>query len=93
MPYREKLATCIQRINLDALWDRELATVANNLRHAKKILQCSKEVELDRPFKSDSPMPEYDYCGYEVAIEMIMYSTKPERYSQDYIQFKTICQL
>ena len=35
-------------------------------------------------------MPDYDYCGYELALQMVEASRKPGRYSKDYTQFDTI---
>ena len=40
----------------------------NNLRHAKKMLQCYIETGLEVPFKSKGPMPGADNFGYEVDI-------------------------
>ena len=85
-----RLITCIRRINLDAFWARATSTVANNLRSVKKILTTSQLVELPGPFKSFGPMPLHDHCGYQVAIDMVLFSTQSARYSKDYTQFDTI---
>ena len=57
------------------------------------MTQCSKESGLEGPFESKGIIPEFDHCVYEVAIEMLIYSTKPGRHSKEHIQFETILQL
>jgi len=47
-------------------------------------------VGLKGPFVQVGHLPEYDYCGYEVAISMLLYSRKPGKYNQNYTQFDTI---
>lgn len=40
-----------------------------------------------------SAFPEWDHCGYEVAIQMVLASLKPGRYSKEYTQWDTIRKL
>ena len=35
----------------------------------------------------------YDHCGYEVAVGMLLYSTRPGRYSNTHLQFDTVRKL
>jgi hypothetical protein len=42
------------------------------------------------PYRHDGPMPSYDHCGYEVAIQMLLNSRSPGRYSKNYCQWDTI---
>ena len=86
----KRLAACIRRISLDAFWSRASTTVANNLRLVKKSISLSESVGLLPPFLSQGPLPEWDHCGYQVAINMVLYSTKAGRYDKLYIQFDTI---
>ena len=86
----KKLASCIRRVNLDSFWSRAPTTVANNLRLAKNLVNLPKAVGLDSPFISAGPCPSFDHCGYQIAISMILMSTKPGRYDRTYTQFDTI---
>jgi len=56
----------------------------------KRIISETREVGLDNIFISKGSMPRYNYCGYQVAIAMILYSTRPGRYCRDYTQLETI---
>ena len=38
-------------------------------------------------------MPESDHCGYELAVEMVIYSMRSGQYSKNYMQFDTIYNL
>jgi len=79
-----KLCACIRRMNLDVFWSRSSTTIGNNRSQIKKAIKLSKEVGLKGPFKLYSSMPEIDHCEYELAIEMLLASTKPGRYSPKY---------
>ena len=72
-----KLCACIRRMNLDVFWSRSSITIGNNQSQIKKAIKLSKKVGLKGPFKSYSPMPGIDHCGYELAIEMLLTSIKP----------------
>ena len=86
----KRLVACIRRINLDAFWSRASNTISNNLRSVKRILTETHGVGLSNVFVSKGPMPEDDHCGYQIAIAMILYSTRPGRHSKEYTQFDTI---
>jgi hypothetical protein len=62
------LMACIRRINLDAFWSRAAATVKGNKDKLAEGLRMSELVGLTGPYESDGPLPEFDHCGYEVAI-------------------------
>jgi hypothetical protein len=53
----------------------------------------SRVVGLHGPYLHDGPMPSYDHCGYEVAIQMLLHSRHPGRYSRDHVQLDTIRKL
>ena len=67
-----KLLACIRRANLDAFWSRASTAVGNNARTVKRMISSSNEVGLSGPFTSCGPMPDWDYCGYQVAIDMLI---------------------
>jgi hypothetical protein len=85
-----RLLECIRRVNLDSFWSRASSTVKGNLDRTKSALQISLSLGLAGPFFHDGPMPDYDYCGYELAIQMVDASRRPGRYSPQYTQFDII---
>jgi hypothetical protein len=92
-PGDELLIACIRRINLDAFWSRSKSTVSGNREKIRTCLDLSKAVGLDGPYEVDGPLPEFDHCGYEVAIDTILYSRRPGRHTKEYTQFDTIRKL
>jgi len=89
-PQDRLLLACIRRMNLDACWSRETRTVTQNAKRAQKQIELCELVGLGGPFVQVGSLPEYDYCGYEVAISILLYSRKPGKYNQNYTQFDTI---
>ena len=87
------LLACILRMNLDAFWSRASPTVTGNRDHLSFGIKISKTVGLHGPYLHDGPMPSYDHCGYEVAIQMLLHSRYPGRYSLDHVQLDTIRKL
>ena len=87
------LLACIRRINLDAFWSRSKYTVIGNREKIGTCLDLSKAVGLDGPYDVDGPLPSFDHCGYEVAIDTVLYSRRPGRHSNEYTQFDTIRKL
>jgi hypothetical protein len=93
-PGDKLLIACIQRINLDAFWSRSKSTVSDNQERIGMCLELSKAVGLDDPYEVDGPLPEFDHCGYEVAIDTtILYSRHPGCHTKEYTQFDTIAVL
>eukprot|EP00978_Attheya_sp_CCMP212_P043795 scaffold291974_cov51-Attheya_sp.AAC.1 len=89
-PSDKLLEACIRRMTLDTFWSRAAPTVkgqTDNLRHA---LAYSATVGLPGPFMHASPLPDYNHCGYEVAIQMLLYSRSRGNHSTDYVQFDSI---
>jgi len=84
------LLACIRRINLDCFWSREPQTVKQNTRRVEQQIKFSNLVGLSSPFKFTTCLPDFDHCGYEVAVAILLYSRKPGKYSQTHIQFDTI---
>ena len=47
-------------------------------------------VWLNGPFIHEGPFPNFDHCGYEVAIIMLLYSTNTGKLHLDHLQYDTI---
>jgi hypothetical protein len=87
------LMACIRRLNLDAFWSRASPTVHGNRDQLIFGIKMSTVVGLHGPNLHDGPMPSYDHCGYKVAIQMLLHSRHPGRYSKDHVQLDTIRKL
>ena len=87
------LLKCTQRVILDSFWSRGSSTIEGYVRLARLQLNLSDQLGLEGPFSLKSPMPTHDHCGYELAISMVLYSTRPGRHDRNYTQFDTICKL
>jgi hypothetical protein len=74
-PQDDLLLACIGRMNLDAFWVRAKDTLKGNRDKLVDKLSLSKLVGLQGPCLHDGPYPDYDYCGYEVAMDMLLMST------------------
>jgi len=84
------LCDVLRRANLDVFWSRERATIANNVRNARKLCKMSAQVGMGGPFLSNGPMPSWDYCGYEVAVGILLASKEEGRHSKTHTQFRTL---
>jgi hypothetical protein len=88
------LQACIRRMNLDVFWSRASSTVSGHKDNLRRGLKFSEMVGLQGPYVHRGPLPGYDHCGYEVAIQMLLYSrSNTGKYSSDYVQFETIRKL
>ena len=85
-----RLMLAIRRISLDAFWSRATTTVISNRNKVEEGLRISEELGMSGPHKISRIMPEFDHCGYEVAIQMVMSSLKLGVYSKYNSQFDTI---
>ena len=81
---------CIRRMNLDAFWSRERKSVESNADRAERQIRLSNLVGLDGPFIQKEDLPDFDHCGYEVAIEILLYSRQPGKHNKNYTQYDTI---
>ena len=81
---------CIIRAILDAFWSRAEGTVSGYARNARKMIEHSETAGLYVPFRHSAQLPWEDHCGYEVAVEMLLYSRKEGKNSKDYMQFDTV---
>ena len=89
-PRDKLLMACIRRMNLDAFWSRETSTVRNNARRAERQLALSELVGLEGPFIFKGVLPDYDYCGYQVAINILLASRRPGKHSSSHTQYDTV---
>ena len=81
---------CIRRINLDAFWSRARSTVESNASKIREGLKISRSLGLQGPYMDPGPLPAYDHCGYEVAMQIVVSSLESGRYSQGHKQWDTI---
>ena len=84
------LMACIRRASLDAFWSRASSTVEANRRRVETQLKFSRSVGLQGPYTQTSGFPDFDHCGFEVAIGMLLYSLKKGRNDPTHTQFNTI---
>jgi hypothetical protein len=89
----KRLLVCIRRINLNDFWSRMSSTVSTNKDKVKSGIKLSESVGLEGPYMVTSGFHEWDHCGYEVAIQMVLASLKPGRYSSEYTQWDKIRKL
>lgn len=84
---------CIRRVNLDACWSRASSTVQANTYKVREGLSISLKMGMTGPYLNPGPLPRHDHCGYEVAIQMVVASLEPGRYSNSHKQWETIRRL
>ena len=87
------LLATIRRMNLDAFWSSASVTVVGNKGKINMSLKLSALVGLQGPYLHDGPFPAYDHCGYEVAIQMLLYSKRPGTHTKSHLQFETVRKL
>jgi hypothetical protein len=90
----DKLAMmCIRHVNLDAFWSRARSTVGGNAGKVREGLRQSEKLGLKGPYLAPGPLPPYDHCGYEVAMQIVLSSTGAGRYSPSHKQWDTVRKL
>ena len=87
------ILACVWQINLDLVWSSSSFTMHGNKDKVIKMLKYSSSVWLKRYFGHEGPLPVMDYCGYEVAVNMLIYSRKAGTRCLDHLQFDIICNL
>ena len=70
---------CIRRVILDAFWSRARSTVAASL-------VLSRRMGMRGPYENPGPLPSYDHCAYEVAVQMVASSLEKGRYASTHKQ-------
>ena len=88
-PQDTLLKECIMRAVLDAFWSRSSITVKGYACKATQMVGILRLVGLDGPFSVVAPLPSYDHFGYEVVVEILLYSRQPGRHT-DHMQYDTI---
>jgi hypothetical protein len=83
----------IRRILLDALWSKETTTVSGTASKIAEGLRISTSLDLTGPYPEPGPLPAYDHCGYEVALQVVMSSLGEGRYNSTYKQWDTVRRL
>jgi hypothetical protein len=91
--YDKLLSAAIRRVLLDALWSRATSTVETNADRLSLGIRLSRMVGLDGPYVHQGPYPPYDHCGYEVAVQMVLYSRREGKNAADHLQFDTMRKL
>jgi hypothetical protein len=66
------LLACIRRASLDAFHSREKSTVEGNFGAMKRAIAKSESGGSERRIPSPGAFPLRRYCGYEVAIQMLL---------------------
>jgi hypothetical protein len=89
-PIDSLLMLSIRRMNLDALWSRASSTVEGNAGMVARCLRHSKLLGLTGPYSAIGPLPYYDHCGYEVALQLLTDSRERGSYQLTHKQFDTI---
>ena len=62
----------IWRVNLNTFSRRERSIVANNVTKTRKIIRMSGHINLKGLFMSWGHISAWDYCGYEIAIDVVL---------------------
>ena len=81
---------CIRRVILDAFWSRARSTVDANTAKAREGLALSRSMGMKGAAEEPGPLPTFDHCGYEVAIQIVVSSLGSGRYSKTHKQWDTV---
>lgn len=87
------LLATIRRANLDVFWSSATDTVGENTRRLKEAVGFSNRMGLTGPYLQKGPFPDYDYCGYETACQILIHSLNKGRINPNHTQWNTIRQL
>ena len=80
----------IRRVNLDAMWSREGATVGSSLSGILKQKRIALELDLPMPGSPRGPWEVGDNWGMQTAIAILRQSQEPGRNSASYQQFDSV---
>ena len=80
----------IRRMVLDAFWSKARSTVKGNVSKMKLGIQLMEDVGLGGPYERRKPFPPYDHCGYQVAMQVLLYSRRTGRLNANHCQFETV---
>ncbi len=88
-----RLLGYIRRVNLDAMWSRESATVSSSLSGLKKQRRIAIELDLPMPGTLRGPWEVADSWGMQTAIAILRQSQEPGRNKSSYQQFDSVRRL
>ena len=75
------------------MWSSATLTVRGNKGRLAESLRMSRLVGLQGGYEHVGPLPYYDHCGYETAIQIVLLSRQKGRNSNNYMQYDTIRKL
>jgi hypothetical protein len=83
---------CIRRITLDAFWSRAPSTVQGNKHLMRSTMAITAGLlgHVEGPYGNPGPLPNFDHCGYLVAMQMVASSLGKGRYEESHKQWDTI---
>ena len=86
---------CIRRVVLDSFWSRAKSTVSGNTYLLRSTMKLTSGLlgHVNGPYGNPGPLPDFDHCGYLVAMQMVAASMGQGRYSSSYKQWDTICRV
>ena len=84
------LMACIRRATLDAFCSRAASTINGQSTALKKGIALSEEAGLTPPYHEPGPLPDFDHCGYGVAIQLLLKSREVGKYHSSHQQWDTI---
>jgi hypothetical protein len=77
-------------ISLNAFWSLATSTVLANCDKIRQTPKLSELVDLKGPYEHFGSIPSRDTLGYKVAIQTILASRRPRKYSNDHTQYESI---
>lgn len=80
----------LRRFNLDMMWSRESSTAKATYYQLVKGARQSNKLGLDPLGLERGPWPIEDWCGVQVALEILAASQEPGKHRKSYQQFETI---
>jgi hypothetical protein len=85
-----ELLKCLRRVNLDACWSREQATIKQNLGKVNRSLQIAHELGMrDPPMPKLGPWKLVEEFGAAAATIMVKHSLDPG-VTEITVQFETV---
>jgi hypothetical protein len=84
------LMAAIRQVNLDSFWSWATNTVDGTRGLVNAGFSLLHIVGSSGPYWEPGPMPLEDYCGYEVAVQMVLDSQGQVNYHDNHKQFNKI---
>mmetsp|Transcript_24092 Transcript_24092/g.36606 ORF Transcript_24092/g.36606 Transcript_24092/m.36606 type:complete len:155 (+) Transcript_24092:464-928(+) len=83
------LVSVLKRAISDGLWSRARSTVRQNMNRVIANLKILKAYGLKGPYYDPGPTPEFDVCGWECAVWMLLDTLGKGTYFECHKQFDT----